>query len=87
MLTTEGYNTRKVLVDNGISADVMYMMAFQQMKLDPKHLRPFKSPLVSFSGDRVFPKGIIISLLITAGTHPAQVTKEVDFLIVDYPSS
>ena len=86
MLTTEGYNTKKVLVENGISTYVMYMMAFQQMKLDPKHLRPFGSPLVSFSGDRVFLKGII-SLLITAGTHPAQVTKEVDFLIVDCPSS
>ena len=86
MLTTEGYNTRKVLVDNGILADVMYMMAFQQMKLDPKHLKPFRSPLVNFSGDHVFPKGII-SLLITTRTHLAQVTKEVDFLIVDYPSS
>ena len=70
MLTTKGYNTRKVLVDNGILAGVMYMMAFSQMKLDPKHLRPFGSPLVSFSGDHVFPKGII-SLLITVGTHPA----------------
>lgn len=59
MLTIEGYNTRKVLVDNGSSADVMYITAFQQMKLDPKHLRPFRSPLVNFSGDRVYPKGII----------------------------
>ena len=86
MLKIEGYNTWRVLVDNGSLADVMYMMAFQQMKLDPKHLRPFRSPLVIFSGDNVYPKGII-SLLITAGTHLAQVSKEVDFLIVDCPSS
>ena len=59
MLTIEGYNTQRVLVDNGCSADVMYMMAFQQMKLDPKCLRPFGSPLVSFSGDRVYLKGIV----------------------------
>ena len=64
----------------------MYMMAFQQMNLDPKRLRPFKSPLVSFSGDCIYPKSIICPS-ITAWTHPAQVTKEVDFLIVDYPSS
>ena len=59
MLTIEGFNTRKVLVDNGSSADVMYMTAFQQMKLDPKRLKPFGSSLVSFSGDHVYPKGII----------------------------
>jgi len=86
MLTIKRHNTRRVLVDNGSLADMMYMTGFQQMKSSPKCLRPFGSPLVSFSGDHIYPKGII-SLLITAGTHPAQVTKEVDFLIVDCPSS
>ena len=73
-------------MDNGSSADVMYMTAFQQMKSDPKRLKPFKSPLFSFIGDHVYPKGII-SLQITARTHLAQITREVDFLIVDFPSS
>ena len=59
MLTIEGFNTRRVLVDNGSSTDVMYMTAFQQMKLDPKCLKPFGSLLVSFNGDCVYPKGII----------------------------
>ena len=86
MLTIEGYNTRRVLVDNRSLTDVIYMTAFQQMKLDPKRLRPFESPLVSFIGDRVYPKGIV-SLQIITGTYPAQVTREVDFLIVDCPSS
>ena len=40
------------------------------MKLDPKHLKPFGSPLVSFSGDRVYPKGIV-SLQIIVGTYLA----------------
>jgi len=56
------------------------------MKLDSKHLKPFESSLVSFSGDRVYPKGII-SLQIIARSYPAQVTRMVDFLIVDCPSS
>ena len=86
MLTIEGYNTRRVLVDNRSSVDVMYTTAFQQMKLDPKRLRPFGSLLVSFSGDCVYPKGII-SLQIIVGTYLAQVTREVDFLIADCPSS
>jgi len=56
------------------------------MKLDPKRLRPFRSPLVNFSRDRFYPKGII-SLQITVGTYPAQVTRVVDFLIDNCPSS
>ena len=41
---------------------------------------------MSFTGDRIVPKGII-TLTIIAGTYPAQVTKEIDFLIVDCPST
>ncbi|XP_050258798.1 uncharacterized protein LOC126703764 [Quercus robur] len=57
VLNIEGFNTRRILVDNGSSADIIYLPAFQQLKLDPKRLRPFDSPLVSFSGDRVYPRG------------------------------
>ena len=69
MLTIEGFNTKRILVDNGSSADIIYVPAFQQLKLDPKRLRPFDSPLVSFSGDRVYPKGIV-TLTLTVGTYP-----------------
>ncbi|XP_050259739.1 uncharacterized protein LOC126704771 [Quercus robur] len=86
VLNIEGFNTRRILVDNGSSADIIYLPAFQQLKLDPKKLRPFDSPLVSFSGDRVYPRGIV-TLTVTAGTYPLQLTKQVDFLVVDCPSS
>lgn len=36
VLAIEGFNIRTVLVNNGSSADIMYMMAYQHMKLDPK---------------------------------------------------
>ena len=52
------------------------------MKLDKKRIRPFTSPLVSFTGDRIVLKGIV-TLTVIVGTYPAQVTKEIDFLIVD----
>ncbi|XP_050254592.1 uncharacterized protein LOC126700444 [Quercus robur] len=80
VLNIEGFNTRRILVDNGSSADIIYLPAFQQLKLDPKRLRPFDSPLVSFSGDRVYPRGIV-TLTVTAGTYPLQLTKQVDFLV------
>ena len=69
ILTIEGFNTRRILVDNGSSADIIYLPTFQQLKLDLRRLRPFDSPLVSFSGDRVYPKGIITSMVIV-GTYP-----------------
>ena len=86
MLNIEGFNTKRILVDNGSSADIIYLPAFQQLKLDPKRLRPFESPLVSFSGDRVYPKGIV-TLTVTMGAQPKQLTRQLDFLVVDCPSS
>ena len=69
MLMIEGFNTRRILMDNGSSADIIYLSAFQQLKLDPRRLHPFESPLVSFSGDRVYPKGIV-TLTVTVGSYP-----------------
>ena len=69
MLTIEGFNTRRILVDNGSSMNISYLSTFQQLKLDPGRLRPFESPIVSFSGDRVYPKGIV-TLTVTVGSYP-----------------
>ena len=85
-LTIKGFNTKRILVDNSSSADIIYLPAFQQLKLDPRKLRPFDSPFVSFSGDRVYPKGIV-TLAITVGTYPKQLTRQLNFLVVDCPSS
>ncbi|XP_075673829.1 uncharacterized protein LOC142643167 [Castanea sativa] len=85
-LTMEGFNTKRILVDNGSSADIMYLLTFQQLKLDPGRLRPFDSPLVSFSGDRIYPKGIV-TLKVTIGAYPKQQTHHLDFLVVNCPSS
>ena len=54
------------------------------MKMNKIKIRLFASPLVSFIGDRNVPRGIV-TLTVIAGTYPAQVTKEIDFLIVGYP--
>ena len=69
MLTIEGFNTGRILVDSGSFADIIYMSTFQQLKLDPGRLRPFNSPLINFSEDRVYPKGIV-TLTVTVGTYP-----------------
>ena len=69
MLTIKGFNTKRILVDNSSSVNIIYLSAFQQLKLDPRRLRPFDSPLVSFSGDRVYPKGLV-RLIVMVGTYP-----------------
>ena len=38
------YTTRRVLVDNGSLADILYDPAFQQMRLGQDQLRPMNSP-------------------------------------------
>jgi len=56
-------------VDNGNFADIIYLSTFQQLKLEPGRLCPFEFPLVSFSRDRVYPKGVVM-LTVTVGFYP-----------------
>ena len=69
MLMIKGFNTRRILIDNRSSVDIIYLSTFQQLKVDPERLWPFESSLVSFSGDKVYPKGIV-TLTVTVGSYP-----------------
>ena len=64
----------------------MYYPAFQQMNLGQKQLRPVHSPLVGFGGMKVQPVGTI-SLPVVVEAYPQQVTRNVNFLVVDCSSS
>ena len=86
MLIIEGFNTKIILMDNGSFADIIYLSSFQKLKVDPKRLHPFESPLVNISGDRVYPKGIV-TLTITVRSYPQQLTRQLDFLAIDCSSS
>ena len=80
------YSTRRVLVDNGSSTDILYYLAFQQMELRRDQLRPVYSPLVGFGGTKVQLMGTI-TLPVVVGAYPQQVTRDVNFLLVDCSSS
>ena len=56
------------------------------MRLRGDQLRPVNSPLVGFGGIKVQPVGII-SLSVVVGAYPRQITKDVNFLVVDCSSS
>ena len=57
MLRVEEFNIHRVLIDNESLTDIIYLPTLQQMKLDKKRIKPFTSPLVSFIGDRIIPRG------------------------------
>ena len=63
------YTTRRVLVDNGSSADILYYPTFQQMNLGWDQLRLVHSPLVGFDGMKVQPVGTI-TLPVVVGAYP-----------------
>uniref|UniRef100_A0A2N9EWZ5 Integrase catalytic domain-containing protein n=1 Tax=Fagus sylvatica TaxID=28930 RepID=A0A2N9EWZ5_FAGSY len=74
-LEIAGYSTRRVLIDNGSSANIIYLTAFQQMKIGKDQLRPIETPLVGFAGTSVYPLGVI-SLQITARYLPETSNQE-----------
>ena len=63
------YTTRRVLVDNGSSADILYYPAFQQIRLGQGQLRPMNSPLVGFGGMKMQPVDTI-TLPVVARAYP-----------------
>ena len=62
------YNMHRVLVDNGSSADILYYLAFQQIRIDRKQLVSINAPLVGFGRTRVFPIGAV-TLSVTVGDY------------------
>ena len=80
------YNMHRVLVNNGSSADILYYLAFQQMRIDREQLVSINALLIGFGGTRVFPLGAV-TLSTTVGDYPQQITKDITFLVVDCSST
>ena len=69
---------RRVLVDQGSGAEIMYPDLYKRLKLKPEDLASYDSPLLGFDWKTVIPKGQI--------RLPVQVRSEVvevDFIVVD----
>ena len=73
-----GYDVRSVLVDQGSGAEIMYPDLYKGLKLKPKDLVNYDSPLVGFNGKMIIPKSQI-RLPIQVGSEVV----EVDFIVVD----
>ena len=68
-LTIANYTTRRVLIDNESSIDILYYPTFQQMRINKELLRPVNVPLIGFGGMKVLLVGTI-SLLVVIGSYP-----------------
>ncbi|XP_058223260.1 uncharacterized protein LOC131332974 [Rhododendron vialii] len=75
------FNVRRILIDQGSSAEVMYYSLFKDLKLSDTDLRPSEVPLIGFSGAPVWPLGMI-TLPVRAGS----VVLDMKFVVVDVPS-
>ena len=69
---------KMVLVDQGSTVEVMYPDLYKGLNLKPEDLSPYDSPLVSFEGKTVTPKGMI-RLLVQIDSDVV----EVNFIVVD----
>ena len=73
-----GYDVKRVMVDQGSVAEIMYPNLYKGLSLRAEDLIPYSSPLVSFEGKVIIPKGQI-RLPVQTGSE----TVEVDFIVVD----
>ena len=73
-----GYDVKRVMVDQGSAAEIMYPDLFKGLGLKYEDLRSYSSPLLSFKGKMVVPKGQI-RLPVQTGTDVV----EVDFIVVE----
>ena len=51
------YDVKKVMIDQGSTAKIMYPNLFMGLNLKPENLTAYSSPLVSFEGKMVILKG------------------------------
>ena len=69
---------KRVMVDQGSAAEIMYPDLYRGLNLRAKVLTPYSSPLVSFEGTVIIPKDQIRLPVRTSSE-----TMEVDFIVVD----
>ena len=73
-----GYDVKRVMVDQGSGAEIMYSDLYRGLNLRPEDLTAYNSPLVSFDGKVVIPRSQI-RLPVQAGSEVVKV----NFIMMD----
>ena len=77
-LMIEGFDVKRVLVDQGSAVEVMYPHLYRGLNLKPEDLMAYDSLLVSFEGKIITPRGQIRLPIQTSSD-----VVEVDFIVVN----
>ena len=77
-LRIEGYDVKRVMVDQDSAAEIMYPDLYKGLNLKAEDLTPYSSPLVSFKGKIIIPKGQV-RLPVQTGSEVV----EVDFIVMN----
>ncbi|XP_058215688.1 uncharacterized protein LOC131326819 [Rhododendron vialii] len=75
------HSVKRVLIDQGSSAEVMYLSLFNELKIPQSCLLPAEVPLIGFSGTPVWHLGRITLPVVTDSVASNQ-----EFVVVDAPS-
>ncbi|XP_064979710.1 uncharacterized protein LOC135622011 [Musa acuminata AAA Group] len=73
---------KRVMVDTGSYADVLYFDTFRRLSLTKGDLTPMVSALTGFTGDSISPLGTM-ALPVTIGEEPRVKTMITTFMVVD----
>ena len=85
-VVTARRKVHRVLVDQGISTDVMLWTTFNKLQLSPDMLRPYTGCLHGFVGDKVeVREHLELRTTFTDGT--ASCTESIRYLVVNVPSA
>ncbi|XP_011083381.1 uncharacterized protein LOC105165923 [Sesamum indicum] len=83
-LDIANFTIRKVLIDNGSSADIILRDVLVKIGLENAKLEPVRTPLVGFGGTEIVPLGTL-DLPVSMWEEPRRKTLMIKFLVVDTP--
>ncbi|KAK3041765.1 hypothetical protein RJ639_000281 [Escallonia herrerae] len=85
-IKARNFDVKRVLIDNGSSAKVLFYDAFKKMNIPTNYLRKMDMPLCGFSNHPITVEGII-ALSVTIGTPLIRANLMLDFVVVKVPSA
>ncbi|XP_031101853.1 uncharacterized protein LOC116005756 [Ipomoea triloba] len=77
-----GVDVQRVMVDTGLSVNVMYLDVSQKLQLDRSELTAVRTPLFGFTGAMIHPEGVV-RLPVEVGTVPKVLRVMMEFVVVD----
>lgn len=83
-LQISNFTMHCVLIDNGSSADILYLFAYEKLGVEEVHFKSTYGSLIGFAEEAIAPMGYVL-LPVNLGTHPRVLTTMVNFLVSDPP--